>query len=147
MPDRVRALRAVPPKRAGFPLVALLWRASGALATKEAGCSNRLARAIVVARVFGVRVRTSPPKSQRLKRSRKNVLSGRQGLKPLMKWQTIMLCLKARPTKLGRFSAACEAALIPRCLCRGYPSFVRKKSHDPQTFSRCHTDSVPGCCD
>jgi hypothetical protein len=29
----VRALRAVPPRRAGFPLAALLWRASGASAT------------------------------------------------------------------------------------------------------------------
>jgi hypothetical protein len=28
----VRALRAVPPRRAGFPLAALVWRASGASA-------------------------------------------------------------------------------------------------------------------
>jgi len=54
MPDRVRALRAGPPKRAGFSLAAVHWRASGALAAKEAGYSNRLTRAIVVARVFGV---------------------------------------------------------------------------------------------
>jgi len=30
---RVRGLRAVPARRDGFPLAALLWRASGALTT------------------------------------------------------------------------------------------------------------------